>query len=226
MAETANEIIITYDILYDVLRREKNTGEIQKLDEAFFSQVESYLAEKQTLLKDDKPDQGLFGFEEKRKLMQQLENVHKILTDIYEWREKKIIAMARDVSRTNSGLANTSVLLLPEKKLYEEILAVLDKSRKEVLINLLSGRQVKQNHEGSAESVPAPEEPKTLNTDVGLSDTEAASGVKIRFTESVPPFMGPDMKEYGPFDADEIHELPEAIAGFMMQKGCAEKVEN
>jgi DNA replication initiation complex subunit (GINS family) len=223
------EIVITYDTLYDLLRREKNSGEIQKLDDDFFEQVLSYLSEKQALLNSNPSDQGLFGFEEKRKLIQQLENAHKILTDLYEWREKKIIGMARDVSHTNSSIANTSFLLPPEKELYEETLCLLNKFRKNLLINILSGNDIPLGlapcSQSLAEGPKGIGEPKALNTNVKLSDAEEGEGVKIRFVESVPPFMGPDMKEYGPFDSEEIQELPEDIADLMIRKGCAEKIE-
>ncbi|MBW3011014.1 hypothetical protein KY326_02245 [Candidatus Woesearchaeota archaeon] len=223
------EIVITYDTLYDLLRREKNSGEIQKLDDDFFQQVLSYLSEKQTLLNSSPSDAGLFGFEEKKKLMQQLENAHKILTDLYEWREKKIIGMARDVSRTNASIGNTAALLPPEKDLYDETLCLLNKFRKNMLINLLSGKDIPLGlapcSQSPEEEPEAAGEPKALNTNVELSGTEEGEGVKIRFIESVPPFMGPDMKEYGPFDSEEIQELPEDIADLMVRKGCAEKIE-
>lgn len=225
MAE--KEIVITYDVLYDFLRREKNNGEIQNLGDDFLRNVAAYLEQKQALMKENTKDSGIFGLEEKRKLLQQLENVHKMLSDLYDWREKKIVAMARDVSRTDSSIADTSALLEPEKKLYQEVLDVLNRFRKDVLGNLLLCREIETPVPGA---LPEPDKgqegPKALNTNVELSATEGAVLVKIRFRESVPPFMGPDMKEYGPFDLDDVKELPEEIAGLMMQKGCAEKVEN
>ncbi|MBD3259617.1 hypothetical protein GF371_03200 [Candidatus Woesearchaeota archaeon] len=211
------EIKITYDTLYDVLRREKNSSEIQELDENFLDNVISYLKEKQELLETKKNDQGLFGFEEKRKVVQQIENARKLLKDIYEWREKKIVLLARDVSRTNNQIANVSNLLDSEKRLYETILGVLNKFREEIINNILVGEQPVVS-----------EKPKPLKTTAELQEEKEAdstASMQIKFIEDVPEFMGPNMEKFGPYVQDQVVELPKDIAQLMLKnkRAVAEK---
>ncbi|MBW3013375.1 hypothetical protein KY325_01305 [Candidatus Woesearchaeota archaeon] len=208
---TDTEIKITYDTLYDVLRREKNSGELQELDENFLANVIAYLKEKQELLENKKNDQGLFGFEEKRKVVQQIDNAHKLLKDIYEWREKKIILLARDVSRTNNQIANTTNLLESEKQLYDAVLDVLNKFRKNLINRILQ------------ENLPeiGDEKPKPLKIPSELQDEDEADSVQIKFIEDVPVFMGPNMERYGPYSQDQVVDLPDEIAQLMVKNNRA-----
>jgi DNA replication initiation complex subunit (GINS family) len=207
---TDTEIKITYDTLYDILRREKNSSEVQELDPGFFNNVISYLKEKQELLEGKKNDQGLFGFEEKKKVMQQIENAHKLLKDIYEWREKKIILLARDLSRTNSKIANTENLLEEEKQLFDSILSTLDKFRGGIINKILVG-----------EAPEMAEKLKPLKSTSELQEEREASSVLIKFVETVPVFMGPNMEKFGPFEQDQTAELPNEIAQLMIKNNRA-----
>ena len=45
-----SEGIITYDALYEILRKEKYVAELQKIDKNFFQDVIRYLRDKQSLL--------------------------------------------------------------------------------------------------------------------------------------------------------------------------------
>jgi len=44
--ESEKQVRITYETLYELLRREKSNDELQKLDESFFRDVIEYLAER------------------------------------------------------------------------------------------------------------------------------------------------------------------------------------
>ena len=61
------EINITYETLFDLLRREKGREELQDLGETFSQDVVSYLEEKRKILTEDKETLGTFSAEEKEK---------------------------------------------------------------------------------------------------------------------------------------------------------------
>ena len=44
------EVIITYDTLYEILRREKTRQELQDLNKTFFKDVTKYIEEKSSIL--------------------------------------------------------------------------------------------------------------------------------------------------------------------------------
>ena len=81
------EIIITYETLFELLQREKERQDLQKLEPSFFNDVINYIKEKKKIL-DAKIDSN-FAQEEKRKTERQLENIYKIVKELYERREKK-----------------------------------------------------------------------------------------------------------------------------------------
>ncbi len=134
------DIKITLETLYDILRNEKKKDDLQQLDESFFIDVVSYLREKNVLLEMKKEDDDIFAAGEKDKLEYELRSIKRILKEIYEKREKKIIDIALNRSKTGSDIIDTSAMLREEKKFYEEMLLGLDRYRKGVLINLFNAR--------------------------------------------------------------------------------------
>ena len=47
------EVNITYETLFDLLRRERSRNELQELEETFYEDVKKYLEEKQNMLVDN-----------------------------------------------------------------------------------------------------------------------------------------------------------------------------
>src|SRR3989338_1355512 len=104
-----DNIKITLETLYDMLRNEKKKEDLQKLDQAFFFDVVGYLREKQALLEMKKEG------------------------------EKKILEIAMNKSRTGSDIIDTTSMLREEKEFYTQILHSLDHFRRGVLLNLFRG---------------------------------------------------------------------------------------
>ncbi len=126
-------IKITLETLYDILRNEKKREDLQKIDSAFFVDVVSYLREKNTLLLSKKQDNDLFASGERDKLEYELRSIKRILREIYEKREKKIIDIALNRSKTGSDIIDTSAMLSEEKMFYEELLRTLDTYRQGII---------------------------------------------------------------------------------------------
>ncbi|HLC16544.1 MAG TPA: hypothetical protein VJL89_10005 [Thermodesulfovibrionia bacterium] len=205
------EIVITHETLFEILKREKDRTELQKLDASFFEDVVNYIREKRSILGNESP----FSADEKRNTERQIENIRRILKDLYDKREKKVIGMALDKSRTKSNVMDTSALLNEEKMLFESLVALFDKFRQEILYSLLN------------ESVPAIEERKAENEKMERAEekSEARKDTKlVRFVHAVPKFVGKELEEYGPFEEDDIANLPNEIADVLMLKGRAEEI--
>ena len=134
-----SNIKITLETLYDILRNEKKREDLQNLENSFFIDVISYLKEKKKFLdaKDDNKD--FFSAGEKEKLEYELRSIKRILKEIYEKREKKILDIALNKSRTGSEIIDTSAMLKEEKEFYNRILKTLDSYRRGVLLNLFNG---------------------------------------------------------------------------------------
>jgi len=129
-------IKITLETLYDILRNEKKNEDLQKLEDTFFIDVVNYLREKRTFLASKKDEDDLFASGEKDKLEYELRSIKRILKEIYEKREKKIIDITLNRSRTGSDIIDTSAMLKEEKEFYQKLLKILDTFRKGILGSL------------------------------------------------------------------------------------------
>ena len=208
-----SEINITYETLFELLRREKNREELQKLEETFFEDVASYLKDKNETIEQLETKQDLFVGEEKAKAEKQIENIRKILKELYEKREKKLIQMAMDASRTASIVMDTTAMLKEEKMFYDGVLGIFNQFREGVLLNLQHAKvpEIKEaeKQEEEAEAKEEKEEEESLKN--------------IKFMHAVPRFVGPDLQEYGPFDEGDTAKLDPEVASVLINKGRAEE---
>ena len=133
------EIKITYETLFDVLRRERSREELQKLDDTFFDDVAEYLKEKKAILEQSSDQSELFKASEAEKTRIQLHNIRKILKELYEARERKIINRAVNKVKTGSEMIDTSAFLIQEQSLFQDMADLLTKYRQEILIGLVNG---------------------------------------------------------------------------------------
>tara|TARA_Y100000031_G_scaffold34722_1_gene38716 strand:- start:3028 stop:3714 length:687 start_codon:yes stop_codon:yes gene_type:complete len=209
------EINITYEILFELLRKEKDTADLQKLESTFFNDFVDYLNEKKKML--NKED-ALFSYDEKKKVEKQIDNARRIIKGIYERREKKILNIALTKSRTKSDVIDTSSFLENEKKFFDEIVKVLDVFRNEVIDNIIDGKQI---------STSTIEKEKINKTDENVQNKKKIENIKlVRFLYSVPKFVGKELEEYGPFEKEDIANLPGDIADILIGKGRAEEIED
>ena len=192
------EVIITYENLYEILRREKYRVELQKIDETFYEDVVKYLQEKTAILESQAKKDSIFASTELEKTQTQLKNIIKILRELYERRESKIIQFALSSSRSKN-VQDTSTMLPEEYSFYVQMKETLDVYREGILNNLLQKR------------LPTVDIPKDLKTE------EKPEEVTIQMKKDIPEFVGPDLVVYGPYKDGEKHKLPELVAQMLIQ---------
>jgi len=214
-------IMITYETLFEILRKEKNREELQKLNETFFSDVLNYINEKKRDL-ENKEQKSLFYDNEKERLISDLKNIQSILKEIYSRREKKIVDMALNKSRTGSSIIDTNSLLKEEQTMFNDIVEVLDRFRNGIIINLLSGKLPEVHKHLICEDGSNKEQGES-----DFSETPSlsqSSTITLRFLQPVPKFVGTELEVYGPYDEDEIAALPKEIAEVLIAKERAEEI--
>jgi len=220
MAE--KEINITYETLFDLLRREKNRAELQKLSESFFEDVNSYIKEKYAILKDQQMKIGMSASAEKEKTENQIKNINNMLKGLFERRQQKIVDMAIIKSRIPSNTVDYSSLLKEEKEMFNELVLLLTKFKEKVLLKLVT-KESKQEEKVSEESEL--KELKTAEETKSEIKAEEHEETKlVRFIHSVPRFVGRHLEIYGPFEEDDTANLPEEIADILIKKGRAEEI--
>lgn len=211
----AQEVIITYETLFEFLQRERERADLQKLEPTFFGDTINYIKDKKKIL--EAKTESVFANEERKKTERQLDNIYKILKELYERREKKVIAMALDRSRTKSNLIDTTALLKEEKVFFDAVAGLLDDYRDAILYAVLNEKMPFMQPLGEMK----PREPK--------AEFKAAIELKsptklVRFLHQVPKFVGTELEEYGPFEEEDIASLPAEVAGVLINKGKAEEI--
>jgi DNA replication initiation complex subunit (GINS family) len=189
-------INLTYETLFELFTREKNREELQKLDAKFYDELLSYLREKK-----GSAENPMFSDEEKQRSRRQVENIIKIIKELYDRREKKIIFMALNKTRTNSGTIDSSALLEEEQQLFNSVVQVLSQHRNEILNSVLN------------------------DSPVVRTASKQQTNKLIRFLHDVPKFVGKELEIYGPFKEEDVANLPAEVAEILLKKGKAEEIE-
>lgn len=201
------EVIITYETIYEIFRKEKYQTELQKLDPDFFNEVVKYLNEKKGILQSQQNKDSIFSSFEIKKTAKQIESIQKILKELYERRESKIIQLALICSRTCPDASHLPFLLPEEKEFYEKIISDLNFFRNKILNNLLNSNKLEET-----------DKPKDIKD-------EALKMKLIKTLYPLPKFVGIDLKTYGPFEEEEIVALPDKIADLIISKKRAEEIK-
>ena|SRR3989344_1744604 len=219
--ESAKEVNITYETLFEILKREKDMADLQKLDANFFDNFVEYLNEKKKMM--EKEDDALFSYDEKKKVERQIDNAKRMVKEIYERREKKILNIALIKSRTKSNIIDTSSLLENEKKLLDDAEKVLSHFRESIIFNVMEGRgaDLKDYSKG-----PMDFEVESTASNPKAEKTREKETKLVRFIASVPKFVGKELEEYGPFAEEDIANLPLEIADLLIGKGRVEEINS
>lgn len=199
------DISITYDTLYEILRLEKTRKEIQELDKNFFKNLLSYIQEKQEILDVQQKQNNIFS-REFEKTQKQIQNIKKMIRELYERRESKIIQLALYSSRTQEK-PDHSNLLQEEKEFLTATSYAFNKYRKDILFNLLKNKLPEVIKEKEVQ-----EEIKSQNK-------------LIRFMQALPKFIGDDLNTYGPFEEEDIANIPEKVANVLITRKKAEEIK-
>jgi DNA replication initiation complex subunit (GINS family) len=208
----ASEIKVTLETLFNILRKEKNNSELQKLSSNFYKDVLTYFEKKNSYLKSMKIDDLSFSIQ-KNDVQRDIANAYSVLKQIYERREKKILELALISSRSNTK-PNVKNFLPEEQLLFKEMLSVLNFYRKGILLRILSLKE--------------PDVSKKIEiSDMITSRTKDYEEEYkfLRLVTEVPQFVGNDMNVYGPFNEDDFATLPKDVANILKDKHFVEFVK-
>ena len=191
------ETNLTYESLYEILRRERTRQELQKLNNNFYNEVNNYIKDKINALESQRQKSSIFAQKEIEKTEKQLDNAKKLIKELYEKRELKITQLALSFSKTKD-VQEIHELLPEEKIIFNKTIEILKENRENILSIMLNGK------------------PKGIKTE---PETKL-----IRFIQAVPKFVGNDDKEYGPFEEEYIGLLPSKVAEILINNKRAELI--
>lgn len=120
--------MITYTEIYEVLRKEKYSDQLQKLPKNFLTEVANYFKEKKKIT--DK-DESIFS-DTLTKTKKQLDNARSILREIIMLRERKIINLTLVAAKIGISKRDTENMLNHEKELFITITKKIGESEKKL----------------------------------------------------------------------------------------------
>jgi len=158
------------------------------------------------------------------------DNINYLFNDLLKIRELKII---------NSALALNEIcidnLIESEKLLYENLVSSIKGYKKVKAVSLYNEGQVPSDIliEPKAEVHSVVEEEPILKGEnlstildyKNKGDQEKINFTLIRFLRTTPPLVGIDLINYGPFEEEDIANLPQENAKILIIEKFAEKIE-
>jgi len=199
-----NEDELNYKTLRKIQQMEKNSPSLTNLYPGFYSALSEYLEKLDNRLKNESSSQ------KKMILSDEIQNTKKIVINIYEQREKKILLAA--VSKARGGNPDLKNLENVEKNLFDSVLNLMLDSR-EKFLEKSTEKKTDKGESKTAESPAKKEEPSE----------QSNSNPIMRITEDIPEFIGTDRKKYN-LRAGDLVSLPEDMGKMLSKRGVAEEV--
>ncbi len=128
--------MLSYEELYEYLRKEKYGEQLQALPKSFISDVANFFKEQQVSLANNS---DVFS-DELLRTKKQFENSVSLFREVIRVRKKKILDLVFVASETGIMKRDFSTLLPFEQELFESLVSHVDKAGKEVQ-NLLNGNK-------------------------------------------------------------------------------------
>lgn len=191
---------LTYKEISKKQRKEETKEDLTEIEENFYNELSKYIRNKVKRYKEKKEkNQGKMGDKIVKKIGKEIKNIRKMVRNIYDKREGKIVLRALSDARRESKVDDTSSMLPHEENLYFQTKEVLEKYRKNLLKLVLFGEYGQNQKQGNNKL--------------------------LKFEQDVPKFIWKNNKKYGPFKKKGVANLPKKLANFLIDKGKAKEVE-
>ncbi len=158
------------------------------------------------------------------------DNLNYLFKDFLKIREIKIINSALTLKEIN--LNN---VIEAEKLLYENLVSSIKGYKKVKAISLYEEDEVLHDNliepeteiKSVVEEVPISKEEKTskILDSIKKGDQIKINYTLVRFLKKTPPLVGVDLINYGPFEIEDIANLPQKNAKILIIEKFAEKIE-
>jgi len=188
--------MITYNELYESLRKERYSEQLQPIPKNFVKEVAMYLKDKREIANKDN-DEFSDGMIKTKK---QYENSLAIFRELMLRRKKKILELAFVAAETGISKRDFENMLAVEKECFEGIMKSLENSDKAV-IKLL----------------------KEFNT--SDEEPGEKCNKLIIFVEDTDEFLDLEGNRIGPFKKGDVANIPQEIANILLIDKKVEVVE-
>ena len=117
----------TYEDIYELFRNEQYSSDLQTLTINDLKKIKKYFEEKNSETKNQDQSLNLFSTHNRAKIQVELSNATRIVKDLLERRERKVISRAVFNSRSDDSMRDTSNMLTLEEELYDKLIKFFKK---------------------------------------------------------------------------------------------------
>lgn len=193
-----------YERLHKAWERENEKPELQNIPDEFIHEMRRYSEELNTTPTDPGTLTGSITKKEKR-------FVGQMLRELTENRLRKI------VTRELRGEPIDAQAMTPEEQR-------LHANLRQLLLGYRQGADIPEPEAPPTVRVPRPAQTQRLSGDAPREVSEGDL-VVVRFLKPLPAIMGVDMKAYGPFDPEDVANIPRQNAVNLIRRGIAKLVD-
>ncbi len=195
--------LITYETIRNAHRVEKDE-ELQKLPEGFFESVRNWFRHKEKM----KDTTSLL----------EVENAKKLLEDIMNRRQKKIVLAALSTVRGQLPPPN---LTDEERKFFDDIVNSLKSFKNNMNEKFREYEDIVEEKVQEAKKSIEEMKPKEKVEKIVLKPN---GKTLVKILTDLPRFVGSDMQAYGPLKAGDVINLPEDIGKLLIARKVAENI--
>lgn len=212
MEETA----VSYKSLRKIQQAEQAAAALSKLETGFYRDVTSYLQALEKSVATEKNPQ------KSRLFAEELANTKKLITGIYDLREKKIVSAA--VVAARGGEPDIKCLAEEEHPLYDGLVQAITQVRQHILATETPAVQepMQPMKADSEPMAPAPQ-PKPPETPPS-PPVKANPNPLLRVAQDMPRFVGTDLHVYE-LRKDDVLSLPPEMAAPLLKRGILVPIE-
>lgn len=207
---------ISYKTLRKIQQAEKNSPQITQIKRGFYDEVISFLHQLEKRLETEKKPQ------KQMLLAEECQNIEKIIRNIYEQREKKIMLAA--IAKARGGNPSVKTLLPEEKTFFNDLYQDIVLFRKQIFLNIDDSdeERIEQKSSSTASSEIVPEKKQTDSKEKQKKLQQNTHPV-LRIVEDIGSFVGTDNNTYTLHKGDII-SLPDDMATMLLNKKAAIRV--
>jgi len=189
--------MITYNDIFEALRKEKYSEKIQGLPKKFVFDVANYIEEKRAFISNENE---MFS-SEIIKSRKQLENAKSIFDELMLIRKKKLLGLVFIASETGISKADFENMLDFEKDLFDKTLESVKEAEKKLSLQFTS-----------------------VGNKIGSTNKQTNNLKLLLFLDDVEEFLDLQGEALGPFAKGEIVNLSSQVADILVADKKAEIV--
>lgn len=135
--------MITYNDIYEALRKERYSEQLQVLSKKFIGEVSVYISEKKKVASQE----GDLFSEEIMKTKKQLENAVSIFNELMLLRKKKILELVFVASETGISKRDFENMFDFEKELFDNVMISVKESENQLSSKFSNGGEIAKESE-------------------------------------------------------------------------------